>query len=218
MKLWVCKNDDAEMLTKLGSQKLVLLQERVMNKRVLAAFLLPCVLSAGVVSAETEKVADKVLAAEGKKLMMQFAGELKSSLKAAIKEGGFPQGVEACALKAPEIASANSQGQWTVARTSLKPRNPDNTPSAEQEKVLQGFEQALKEGQPIAKMMAISKDEKAFHMMKAIPTQGLCLSCHGQDLSAEVDSILQEKYPEDKATGYQEGDIRGAFSLVYRYQ
>lgn len=189
-----------------------------MNKHVLLALLLPCVLSAGVVSAESDKTVDKVLAGEGKKLMMQFGGELKSSLKAAIKEGGFPKGVEACALKAPEIASANSQGQWTVSRTSLKPRNPDNTPSPEQEKILLDFEQALKAGKPIAKMVAISKDEKSFHMMKAIPTQGLCLSCHGQELSADVESILKEKYPEDKALGYQEGDIRGAFSLVYRYQ
>ena len=50
--------------------------------------------------------------------------------------------------------------------------------------------------------------------MKAIPTDGLCLQCHGTAIPAEVADKLAELYPHDKAVGYREGDIRGAFVVT----
>jgi hypothetical protein len=51
--------------------------------------------------------------------------------------------------------------------------------------------------------------------MKALPTQPLCLNCHGApaDLSPAVKARLAERYPNDKATGYAVGQIRGAMTL-----
>ncbi|HEY5775383.1 MAG TPA: DUF3365 domain-containing protein, partial [Xanthomonadales bacterium] len=53
--------------------------------------------------------------------------------------------------------------------------------------------------------------EQEFRFMKAIPTGGICLACHGAALSPEVSRVLDSLYPADRATGYDEGDIRGAF-------
>ena len=39
----------------------------------------------------------------------------------------------------------------------------------------------------------------------------LCLTCHGAALSPDVEAALAESYPEDHATGYSAGDLRGAF-------
>ncbi|MFT6919058.1 MAG: hypothetical protein ACJA2G_001693 [Cognaticolwellia sp.] len=49
--------------------------------------------------------------------------------------------------------------------------------------------------------------------MKAIPTGGLCLACHGSKLADDVSSKVNELYPNDQATGFKLGDIRGAFTL-----
>jgi hypothetical protein len=49
--------------------------------------------------------------------------------------------------------------------------------------------------------------------MKAIPTAELCLTCHGEALDPELQATLDELYPADKARGFKEGDIRGAFTL-----
>jgi len=49
--------------------------------------------------------------------------------------------------------------------------------------------------------------------MKAIPAGGMCMNCHGQNLTSAVSSRLAELYPEDQAVGYMPGQIRGAFSL-----
>ena len=50
--------------------------------------------------------------------------------------------------------------------------------------------------------------------MKAIPTGGLCLQCHGTAIAPKLAEKLSELYPEDKATGYSEGEIRGAFVVT----
>ena len=56
--------------------------------------------------------------------------------------------------------------------------------------------------------------KKAMRYMKALPTQELCLSCHGKEnkVSPEVQAKLKELYPDDKATGYDSGQIRGAIT------
>lgn len=58
--------------------------------------------------------------------------------------------------------------------------------------------------------------EDGFRYMKAIPTKGLCLTCHGEALTEPVKATLAELYPEDKATGFKVGDIRGAFSIIQK--
>ena len=50
--------------------------------------------------------------------------------------------------------------------------------------------------------------------MKAIPTAPLCLQCHGEAIAPPVAEKITKLYPEDKATGFREGDIRGAFVVT----
>ena len=51
--------------------------------------------------------------------------------------------------------------------------------------------------------------------MRALPTQELCLGCHGTDdrLSPAVKARLAALYPDDKAVGYGLGQIRGAMTI-----
>jgi hypothetical protein len=51
--------------------------------------------------------------------------------------------------------------------------------------------------------------------MRALPTQPLCLACHGDaaSLSPAVSARLKELYPEDRAVGYTVGQIRGAMTI-----
>lgn len=182
------------------------------HKRLSVALLLPLIgLSNASHAASKEEIA-----AEGKQVIKSFAVELKTTLQAAVKEGGLAKGIEACSMDAESIASKHSKGQWTISRTSLKARNSKNVPDPWEAQVLADFERQLAEGKPATKLVATLKDGDAFRMMKAIPTQGMCLACHGQSLSKDVKKTLLEKYPHDKATGYEAGQIRGAFSLVYR--
>jgi hypothetical protein len=51
--------------------------------------------------------------------------------------------------------------------------------------------------------------------MKALPTQELCLACHGTAAHLDKEAVvrLKELYPDDKATGYALGQVRGALTV-----
>jgi cytochrome c553 len=52
--------------------------------------------------------------------------------------------------------------------------------------------------------------------MKAIPMQAMCAACHGTKVNKRLDEKIKTYYPDDRATGFQEGDIRGAFSVLIK--
>lgn len=185
-----------------------------MQIKTIAAIISSMTLAAGTLRAAP---AEDTSVQEAKALIQAFASELKGNLQSAVKEGGFPAGIEVCSVKAPGIAAAKSVDGWQVSRTSLKPRNPANTPETWEREVLRHFEERLARGEPISdlvfKEVAMQDGVEEFRFMKAIPTQQMCLGCHGSALSAEVQKVLDERYPEDQAKGYKVGQIRGAFSL-----
>ena len=148
-----------------------------------------------------------------------LAKNLKQELSGAMQSGGPVAAVQTCNLKAQEITHALNNG-ISIKRTSLKLRNSKNAPDAWETQILNSFEEKLAEGTPIDQLTHSETIKTAsgntFRMMRAIPTQGLCLSCHGdkQTMSNELVSILEEAYPNDQATDYQVGQIRGAFSVT----
>ena len=54
-----------------------------------------------------------------------------------------------------------------------------------------------------------------YRFVKALPVQPLCLSCHGpaDQLSPAIKAALGQNYPNDRAIGYSEGQIRGVISV-----
>jgi hypothetical protein len=43
----------------------------------------------------------------------------------------------------------------------------------------------------------------------------LCLTCHGSNLDADIAASIAERYPEDRATGFEAGDLRGVFWVEF---
>jgi hypothetical protein len=51
--------------------------------------------------------------------------------------------------------------------------------------------------------------------MRAIPTDAVCLTCHGATLAPELAAAIRRDYPDDAATGFSQGQLRGAFSVIW---
>ncbi len=152
---------------------------------------------------------------EAKMAMKTLGGELMKALKQAMAEGGPTAAIKVCNIEAPAIAKAVSeQHGWKVGRTSLKVRNPNNAPDEWETQVLQTFEQRKAQGEEVASLEHIETTDSSVRFMKAIPTKGVCLTCHGSEIQPELSAELKRLYPDDKATGFKLGDIRGAFTLV----
>ena len=149
----------------------------------------------------------------------ELATSLKAALQSAMKSGGPTEAISVCRAKAPQIASEISEAKgWRVARTSLKTRNPANAPDDWELKVLRQFEERKAAGEDPKKIdysEIVQIDGRSeFRYMKAIPTQEICLVCHGAKIAEPIASKLEELYPLDRARGYSIGDIRGAFTVA----
>lgn len=154
-----------------------------------------------------------------KKVIKQFMGDLKGELVTAMKAGGPLNAIQACNTKAKVIAQqASEKNQISVGRTSLKLRSSANKPDAWESQVLADFDKRQAAGEDVKKMayaevVTNDKGEKHFRFMKAIPVGKPCLTCHGDKVKPEVLNKITEYYPEDQATGYQLGQVRGAFTI-----
>ena len=156
---------------------------------------------------------------EAKKITMAFGGALKKELITAMKAGGPSNALDVCNTQAmPITMQASTDHNAIVSRVSLKNRNPNNVPNEWQKKVLEEFDARSAKGESI-KSMAFSKiveenGKKSLHFMKALPTEGACLLCHGKNISKNVQAKLNKLYPDDKAVGYELGQVRGAIVVT----
>ena len=188
--------------------------------RTISILVLGTALAVGPASArqQSDDVPPEVVAS--RHAAQTFGSMLKDTLQQAIQSGGPVNGIAVCREKAAQIATDLGQKQeMLIGRTSLKLRNPDNAPDNWELAVLKQFEARKAQGDPVDKLefFAVIEDDqgkKTFRYMKAIPTAGLCLSCHGENIDPAVDAKLKELYPNDKARGFKEGELRGAFTLA----
>ena len=157
---------------------------------------------------------------ESRKTAQEFLQKLGGTLKSQLETAGPEQAVNVCKQVAPALAAEYSRDGRLVKRVSLKPRNQSlGTPDAWETRMLQTFEENLKDGAQVSTMEkgAITEgpDGKWFRYVKAIPTQVMCLQCHGQpyQISDGVKALLAKEYPNDQAVGFSAGAIRGAVSI-----
>jgi len=181
---------------------------------VLALVLSPITLTAG------EPAADTAWVDQSRQLALQLGGQLKAELSKAIAEGGPMAAINVCYLRAPEIAAQLSQASGArVGRTALRVRNPSNAPDELERSVLEQFATDLGSGpvdRPLEAVFEIRRgDAVERRYMRAIPTDALCLTCHGKSIAPELAAAIARDYPKDQATGFEQGQLRGAFSVVW---
>ncbi len=151
---------------------------------------------------------------EARKLTAQFMKNLKTTLMQAMQQGGPVNALTVCNTEAGPIAQAlEKESGWKVGRTSFRLRNPANAPDAWEKRGLQQFADQW-QGQPL-EYYAWVNEGKTFRYMKSIAVKPPCLACHGEHLAPEMMEKLQVLYPQDQATGYKAGELRGAFTLEY---
>lgn len=176
------------------------------------------ILLAGIIVAVTQVQAQTAanlaeLSKEAKTVIQPFASNLQATLKKGMQESGPEGAILVCNTDAPELAEQASENGWTVGRTSLKTRNSDNRPDQWELETLLEFEQRKAAGEDPMSIAKAQMIEGEFRFMKAIPTAEACTACHGTSISEPVQAKLSTLYPEDQATGFSAGDLRGAFTL-----
>lgn len=126
-------------------------------------------------------------------------------LQEILKEQGPAAAISICGEQAPAIAlEVGEELGLRIGRSGVRLRNPVNTGP---EWAADGIAKSTKT------KMVWEKSDGTLGVLTPIQTASACLVCHGgpDDLGEGVADALAEHYPEDAATGFAEGDLRGWF-------
>lgn len=147
----------------------------------------------------------------------EFSTTLKAALSAQMAQGGTVAAIGFCHEEAPKIAAhVGATHGVRLGRVAVdgRTRNPANAASAWQAEGLAAFKAQVAAGTPPAELVRVAEaglpDGVAVRMMRGIAVEPVCLACHGKALSPETATALRRHYPDDAATGFDAGDLRGA--------
>lgn len=99
---------------------------------------------------------------------------------------------------------------YRLRQVSSRYRNPKNRPDTFEEKALAKFEK----DKNLSEFKGVDEIESKRVLRYMIPLhiEEACLKCHSA--KEKIPEFIQEEYPEDQATDYTFGDLRGAISVA----
>ena len=139
---------------------------------------------------------------------------LLKNVMLATKTGGPVYAVAFCNERAiPLTDSLAKEYDCQIQRISDKYRNPANKPVGNDEAVLI----KMRSSKP-AKSVVVSENGKAIYYKPIKIAMPACLNCHGtegKEIASKTLAVIKQKYLDDKATGYKEGDFRGMWKITF---
>jgi hypothetical protein len=155
---------------------------------------------------------------KGKEIAEASFLELSTQLTEQMKAGGPAQAIPFCNEKAMPITNQLSEKfEATIKRTSNDLRNQQNAPSEREREILDEFHKMKLENKQLKPIVELDAANKK-HFYAPIIIKANCLVCHGtinETVSIKTDSIIKSLYPNDKAIGYVDGDLRGIWSITF---
>jgi len=137
-------------------------------------------------------------------------GPFKAALEQALVTGmseGPESAVRACNEKAPGIAQAHSQAGVKVGRASHRLRNPANVAPDWVQPILDAYVADASNRAP--KTVSLGGGRMGY--VEPILMQPLCVTCHGDALAPDLEARIDALYPDDAATGFEVGELRGVW-------
>ena len=166
-------------------------------------------------SAEIRSVA----AQRGKAIVSEAFSLLSSNLQTAIQQGGVSNALPFCSLAAsPLTASMASKHGVALRRVTQKARNPVDKANPDELAILKQSETAIPASTNPPPIVTNFVAGTATFFAPIILSKELCLQCHGvsgKDIASENLAVIQRLYPQDEATGFKLGDLRGAWRVDF---
>ncbi len=156
---------------------------------------------------------------EGRRLTQRTFGLLSSNLLQAIRVGGTTNALEFCSVHAlPLTSTAATNSAATVRRLTHRPRNPANRAADEDLAVIEVFRRDLAPGRIPDPQVRTNRDGSVTFRAAIILNNPLCLTCHGApgtEVQPATLEALRRLYPDDQATGFRLGELRGIWRVDF---
>jgi hypothetical protein len=126
-----------------------------------------------------------------------------------ISSVGPAKAVDSCHIDSVLMTQRIAREGARAGRTSDRLRNPTNAPPAWAAAIVSA--NAGRRAQDVEGFAVDLGDRLG--VLRPSAQRPVCANCHGpkEKLSAGVRAALAERYPRDKAVGFQQGEIRGWF-------
>ncbi|MGB3343919.1 MAG: DUF3365 domain-containing protein [Aequorivita sp.] len=151
----------------------------------------------------------------GMRIAQATKAELGKNLMGQIQKNGVIAALDFCNIQAiPLTDSMSVVHRAHIKRVSDKPRNPKNQANAVELAYIQIFKNQVAAGQEPTPIVTTIGEKAEFYY--PIVTNSMCLKCHGtpeKELESLTLSNILKHYPNDKATGYGENEVRGIWSV-----
>lgn len=158
---------------------------------------------------------DSVYISSGDRIIAQTFDTLRHSLLSAAQSVGFAGAIDFCNENATVLTDMYADSVQ-VRRTAIRFRNPKNKPDSLEHNILKAWETDVSAGRKPAARLIRKNGE--IHYFKPIVMQGVCVNCHGvpeKHIQPATRAAISEKYPDDLAIDFEEGDLRGSWHLIF---
>lgn len=155
---------------------------------------------------------------KGDSIANQAQNILLNNVAKAIATGGTDYAVDFCNVNAmPLTDSASALHNVVIQRLSDKNRNPSNAILSKADSLAwEKIKQLTTQPNDQKHLIEQNKNGDVYYYKPIVLALTTCLACHGNtqtDIAAGTLKIIQEKYPNDKATGYKEKELRGMWKI-----
>lgn len=170
---------------------------------------------------ELKKVSDSEIISKGLEIGNMIAEEaqktLQKNLLAAINEKGVPGALEFCNANALELVKdLEDSMDAEIYRVSNKFRNPKDQPDSLESLILDAYHYNVENGIVLEPSIQEENEQVLLYTKPISINNPLCLQCHGkigEEITTENYEVISGFYPEDKAHGYELGQLRGMWSI-----
>jgi len=129
-------------------------------------------------------------------------------LNSGLEQGGPTLAIKSCHIDAARVAERVGRQEGVAAgRTSHRLRNPLNAPRPWAARLVEA--NAERRARDIDGFAVDLGDR--IGVLRPIAMRPTCAGCHGrpEKFTTAIRTELSERYPVDRATGFEEGDVRG---------
>ena len=152
----------------------------------------------------------------GDSISVDMQNTLLKNVSGAIQKGGTDFAVEFCNIRAMPLTDSIAKNfKVQIQRLSDKNRNPENTIQTQADSLAWEIIKTEK-----THFIEQDKDGAVVYFKPISIAMPTCIKCHGNktDIIESTQKIIAQKYPDDKATGYKMGDLRGMWKIKINKQ
>jgi len=162
--------------------------------------------------------------AEGKKVAGEAFQVLSGQLMGAMAKGGPTHAIDFCSTRALGLTSAvGSSNRVGLQRVTHAARNPANLANPLEQELIARFQAEMRAGTnlpPVPPAPVIRTNASGARVFYApiVLSNPLCLQCHGapgREIASATAEAIGQKYPQDRATGFRMGDLRGLWKVEF---